>query len=119
MALPYVLDGESGLLEVSTGGKGYEIMVKTDPIQQRPVINLSNSKPPIVKNGTSVVVHWPDSARLELESQNTEFLQLASNFTMLNPHLAITVDVPQGSFECQPTDSNWTKWLPSDPTPPH
>lgn len=59
MAIPYVLDGESGRLEVSTGGKGYEITVKTDAIQQKPVIDLSNNRPPIVKNGTSVRVHWP------------------------------------------------------------
>ncbi len=62
VALPYVLDGKSGLLEVSAGGKGYEITVKTDPIQQKPVIKLSNSKPPKVKNGTSVMVYWPVSS---------------------------------------------------------
>ena len=50
-AIPYVLDGESGRLEVSTGGKSYEITVKTDPIQQKPVINLSNGKPPNCKKG--------------------------------------------------------------------
>jgi DNA topoisomerase VI subunit B len=64
IALPYVLDGESGRIDVSTGGKGHKITVKTDPIQQKPVIELCNGKPPNCKKGTSVQVYWPESAPL-------------------------------------------------------
>jgi DNA topoisomerase VI subunit B len=119
LALPFVLDGEIGRVDVSTGGKGYEITVKTDPIQQKPVVNLINGKPPKVKNGTSVRVHWPDSSCLQLTDECSEFLPLARGFAILNPHLAVKANVPQGEFKCRPTDPEWTKWLPSDPTSPH
>jgi DNA topoisomerase VI subunit B len=63
LALPYVISaGEIGRIDVSTGGKGYEMTVKTDPIQQKTVVDVNNGTPPKVKNGTSVRVHWPDSS---------------------------------------------------------
>lgn len=47
------------------------------------------------------------------------FLQIASGFTWLNPHLTLSVSWFGERTITKATDRNWTKWRPSDPTCPH
>ena len=47
------------------------------------------------------------------------FLQIATQYAWLNPHLSITVDWPGECTTIEPTDAAWRKWLPSDPTSAH
>lgn len=51
-AVPYVVDGEQGKVEVSTQDYSHEITVRTDAIRQEPVIEITNGKPGLVRNGT-------------------------------------------------------------------
>jgi hypothetical protein len=54
-----------------------------------------------------------------LDNAKTRFLQIATDYAFLNPHLTLTVDWFGEAVEMQATDSGWKKWLPSDPTSPH
>lgn len=117
-AIPYVLDGSEGRVEVSTGGQGYEIVVRTDQIRQTPNPELLDGRPAFVKSGTGIRLHWPDSACSELSHQNSRFLQIARGFAVLNPHLHLEIDAPQGRMCFAPTTDGWEKWLPTFPTSP-
>ena len=44
------------------------------------------------KNGTTIKVWWPDSASSIIEESKGRFLQIAEDYTFLNPHLSLTVD---------------------------
>jgi len=48
-----------------------------------------------------------------------QFVQLADDFTFLNPHLTISVDWFGERVTTAATTSGWAKWLPSKPTSPH
>lgn len=60
-AAPYVATGTQGRVDVHTGGTIYTINVTLDRIAQAPKIEVEET-PTIVKNGTSVKMHWPDVA---------------------------------------------------------
>jgi DNA topoisomerase VI subunit B len=118
LAMPYVLDGEHGCVDIVSRGQRHQITFKMDRIQQKPVIELETVAAD-VKNGTAVTLHWPNSASSELLDAKSHFLQLASDYTFLNPHLSLDVDWCGDEINVPATDAMWTKWLPSDPTSPH
>jgi DNA topoisomerase VI subunit B len=124
VAMPFVLDGGEGRVTVTARGVRHEITVGVDPIRQVPVID-HGQHPADVKTGTTVTVHWPDSACSILDSARGRFLQIARDYACLNPHLKITADWngagPEDSrrLSLEPTAPAWVKWKPSDPTSPH
>jgi len=118
IALPYVLDGTEGRVRVSTAAGGYEFIVRTDAIKGEPVVDLTNSRPGLVKSGTSVEIVWPESW-LQLDDEDCRFLQLARAYATFNPHSRITISSPQGDESFEPTASEWKKWLPTYPTASH
>ena len=119
IALPYVLDGSEGRIQVSTDGKAYKIIVRTDAIRQEPAVTLSNGETAFVQNGTSIEIAWPDSAWSQLEDDDREFVQLAHGYAAFNPHAHIRFSTPQGEVEFEPTRPDWEKWLPTQPTSIH
>ena len=54
-----------------------------------------------------------------LENAKGRFLQIAADFTWLNPHLNLSIDWFGETQTIQATDAAWGKWKPSDPTSPH
>jgi DNA topoisomerase VI subunit B len=64
-------------------------------------------------------VCWPDSASSILHEAKARFLQIAADYTFLNPHLTLTVDWFGEAVRVKASDPAWKKWLPSDPTCPH
>ena len=98
VAMPFVLDGESGQVEIATGGQIHTITMKVDRIKQCPVIQHAISPIDedqflqIGKNGTAVAVHWPDSACSMMSDAKARFLQIADDYTWLNPHLSLAVN---------------------------
>jgi DNA topoisomerase VI subunit B len=62
VAMPFVLDGKAGRVDISVRGVRHEIQVKVDRIKQEPKIERQQHKDRLVNNGTSVKVYWPDSA---------------------------------------------------------
>jgi DNA topoisomerase VI subunit B len=119
VAIPFVLDGNVGRLDITARGTRHEITLKADRIRQEPTIDHRQTAAKGRKNGTVVTVRWPDSASSILDIAKARFLQIASDYTVLNPHLSLTLDW-QGELKAwKATNRSWRKWLPSDPTSSH
>jgi DNA topoisomerase VI subunit B len=137
VAMPYVINGDRGLVTIRSRGVRHEIILGVDRIQQRPLIDhKEESDEEFVKNGTSIAVHLSRSFFIGNEQglQNNEededdssssisrdtkqrFLQIADDFAFLNPHLSLTCDwFGKRLLNIQGFDPGWVKWKPSDPT---
>ncbi len=74
-AAPYVVSGESGHIEVTTGGLTHVIDVTLNRIEQRPDIQHSTRSDGLVKNGTLINIAWPGVAGLQGSRRMVGFLQ--------------------------------------------
>jgi len=127
VAMPFVLDGERGRVDICGGGVEHEIEISVDRLRQRPRARIARRACP----GSSFIrIHWPVKAELPafasgwelagyLDRSDRRFLQVASDFTFLNPHLRLSVDWFGEHITTEPTDRLWEKWRPSSPTSPH
>jgi len=118
LAMPFVLDGSRGRVDIASQGQRHEITFAVDRIRQQPVVSKGAHRAD-VRIGTSVSLRWPDSACSELREAEARFLQLADDYTFLNPHLSLTVDWFGRCTTTEATEPGWVKWLPSSPTSPH
>lgn len=118
VAMPYVLDGSEGHVEVTAHGVRHRITLRVDRIRQEPVIHRDSAAAD-GKEGTSIRVFWPAATGCDLPSVKDRFLQLASDYTVLNPHLTLAVDFFGERLALPTTMPDWPKWRPSDPTSPH
>ncbi len=118
VAMPFVLDGQHGRVEVTAAGTRHRIDFAVDAIRQEPV-TTHDPRPVEVKNGTEFRVCWPDSACSILHDAKARFLQIADDYTWLNPHRQLAIEWFDVRSIVEPTDPQWAKWLPSDPTSPH
>jgi DNA topoisomerase VI subunit B len=118
VAMPFVLDGEQGQIEVEAHGTLHTITLRVDRIRQQPAVEHAQDLVRPVP-GTRIRVRWPDSACSILASSELRFLQLADDYTFLNPHLSLSVDWFGKVRRVEATASTWKKWLPSNPTCPH
>lgn len=119
VAMPMVLDGKIGRVEIAARGVRHKIGLRVDGIRQEPVIEHKEEKGQFVKNGTSVRVHWPISARSILENAAERFLQIMDGYAFVNPLLSLAWDWFGKAGGIKATSTAWKKWLPSDPTCPH
>ena len=119
LAMPFVLDGNIGRVDITAHGQRHEITFSVDRIRQQPAVWETQHPAGNVKNGTIVKMWWPVSASSILEEAKTRFLQLADDYTHLNPHLSLEVRWFGERTRTEATDSEWRKWLPSEPTSPH
>lgn len=117
--MPFVLEGNEGSITLSTAGIRHSIAVKVDRIRQEPVVERQADADENVKSGTQITIDWPDSACSILESARSRFLQIAEDYTVLNPHLTLTVRWDDQRWHADATNPTWTKWRPSDPTSAH
>jgi DNA topoisomerase VI subunit B len=90
LAMPFVLDGATGCVEVCAHGLRHQIQFTVDALRQAPVIDHRQDEHD-VRNGTSITVAWPESACSILAEAEHRFLQIADDYTWLNPHLALTL----------------------------
>ena len=145
VAMPYVIDGERGAIEIEARGVRHAITFEVDHVRQEPVIRHEQTQSE-VKKGTVVRVPWRNLARAEFADETdfeeeevdweddpakspnsprsipdgkSRFLQIATDYTWLNPHTAITVDWFGERTSIEATDVAWRKWKPSEPTSPH
>lgn len=118
VAMPFVLDGHHGRIDVSAHDIRHRIDFTVDAIRQEPVIT-HDAQPCDIKNGTEIHVYWPDSPRSKLTDAKGRFLQIADDYSWLNPHLTLTTEWFGERKTVVATDRTWAKWKPSDPTSPH
>ena len=123
LAMGFALDGDLGETTIESQGVAHRIAFSIDPIRQEPRI-VRGCEDSLVKSGTRLAVFWPISARSILDDAQADFLQVAEDYTWVNPHLTLTLKWDRG--DCDPvqwtvpaTDSAWRKWRPSDPTSSH
>jgi DNA topoisomerase VI subunit B len=118
IAMPFVLDGETGTVEIEACGTRYVITCTVDRLQQKPMLQRLEESA-FVKIGTSVKMHWPNSACSILQEARPRILQMALGFAVLNPHLTITLDLFGESHRWEALDPSWRKWKANEPTSPH
>jgi DNA topoisomerase VI subunit B len=118
LAMPFVLDGEAGRVEICARGLCHQIEFAVDALRQAPVIRHRHQECD-VRKGTSITVAWPESAGSILVDAEQRFLQVADDYTWLNPHLALTITWFSERSTVSASHPSWRKWRPSDPTCPH
>jgi len=146
VAMPFVLDGEQGKVTISARGIRHEITVHVNRIRQEPVIEHIPHEDALVQNGTSIMVHSSsslagtndlfvqnhDDENVEYDDEEDEdssssladiksrFVQIADDFTFVNPHVSLTLDwFGDRLLDVRSTNPTWMKWKTSDPTSPH
>jgi hypothetical protein len=118
LAMPFVLDGERGEVEIAARGERHRITFRVDQVQQKPVLT-HEVEPADCKTGTEIRVLWPDCACSTLVDAEARFLQIADAFALLNPTLTLDVSWFSRRSSVRATRSTWEKWKPSDPTSAH
>jgi hypothetical protein len=117
--MPYVLDGEQGVIVIAAEGVEHIITFRVDHLRQKPVIDHARVPSPTTK-GTRITIKWPDSASSILAAAESRFLQIADDFAWINPHLRIRVEWNGSTrVDRKPSNPAWKKWLPSYPTSAH
>ena len=120
IAMPFVLDGNTGRVDITAHGLRHEIYVSVDRIKQEPKIeHQKHRERRLVKSGTTVKVYLPDSPSSILRTAKHRILQVVNDFTWLNPHLSLTLDWHGERHVEKATAPKWLKWLPSNPTSAH
>lgn len=115
--MPFVLDGRMGWIQIGANGVRHTINVKVDQIRQGPVVDHQQEKTRgPVRKGSIVEVRWPDSACSILADAKERFLQIAGDYTFLNPHLALHLNWMGEESHIEAIDRDWSKWRPDEPT---
>jgi DNA topoisomerase VI subunit B len=120
VAMPFALHGSIGTTVIEAQGVRHTITFRVDQLRQEPVIDHKPTPLAPPKKGTRVCITWPESARSILTDGERRFLQIADDFSWINPHLRITVKwdgVERVSRE--PSNLAWEKWRACDPTSAH
>jgi hypothetical protein len=128
VAMPFVLDGEDGRVDMAGCGVLSEISFCVDRVQQRPVAEVTRRS----CDGSFVRIYWPAAGASSGDNAPAWFLQdaslersaaairrLANDFTFLNPHLTMTVHCFDETTRVEAINAGWQKWTPSSPTSPH
>ena len=121
-AVPFVMSGNVGQVDVETGGKIHHIEVTVDQIAQAPKLTHT-SEPSSVKNGTFVKIHLNNVACYLEEPPSSYSYQsgiwgMMLSYAAVNPHASFSyeggfeIDIPRTKTEC-------AKWTPSNPTSAH
>ena len=141
VAMPFVLDGRRGRVEIEGRGIHHAITFEVDHVRQEPVIRHEQAQSE-VEVGTVVRVPWKNLAKVNFADETDDFeeeegvdseedsprsigdakprfLQIATDYAWLNPHTAITIDWFGERTAIAATDTAWSKWKPSEPTSPH
>ena len=128
-AAPYVVSGESGHIEVTTGGLTHVIDVTLNRIEQRPDIQHSTRSDGLVKNGTLMSIVWPGVAGYKVNDGWSDFYnagfrrrvdQLLMDYAAFNPHATFhQLEDDSHPAHWHRVRPEWRKWLPRDPTSPH
>jgi len=115
---------ETGVVEVTTGGKHHTVTVSLDRIAQKPRMTRTVDEGAVVRNGTLIAVHWPDLSGRLVEGKYPGFYtvppmwradRLIEAYAAFNPHATFRLN----GQAYERTDATWRKWRPDEPTSPH
>jgi hypothetical protein len=112
LAMPFALDGTIGRTVIEAHGVAHTIEFIIDHVHRVPLVGITRSRS-FVQNGTSVTLHWPDSASLKLDEAKDQIVQIARSFAFLNPHATFRLEWGGVTLvEAEQTFSSWRKWRP-------
>lgn len=126
-AAPFVATpSDRGRVDVLTGGTEYRVIVTLDKIEGKPKLDVEKRPAPtLAKNGTTVRLHWTDVASYLSGERGDVFYnsgpglsELVEAYGAFNPHMRLVVG-GEVSASVAPTNREWEKWSPSDPTSAH
>jgi hypothetical protein len=119
LAMPFALTQTIGRTVIEAHGIAHCITFTMDHVHRVPKVSTTQETS-LVKNGTSITVHWPFSASSKLDEAGGQILQIVRRFTFLNPHAAFRLTW-NGTIlvEVEATNPSWRKWRPSEPAPIH
>lgn len=132
LAMPRVVDPESGRLIVEASGKRHVLTCTADPVSQRAVIHDDESASQAA--GTLVRIEWspcescedwpfehltPNCRYRNHPNYETKFFEMLQGFALFNPHVHFTLDWFGARKEWNATISDWNKWSADKPTSPH
>ena len=121
-AAPFVASkSDFGCVEIVTDGHVHRIEVSLDRIAQKPVLEHT-IRDAVVKNGTSITMHWPNVASSLLPSGGDFFYNafwLVRQYAAFNPHARFSIQAMGETEEISADSEAWVKWSPADPTSPH
>lgn len=83
LAMPFVLDGDRGRVEITARGLRHEVSFGVNHIRQEPDIRHTSHRDENVKSGTKVTVFWPDSALLDVGGGQEPFLTFGHGLHVL------------------------------------
>ena len=118
VAMPFVMDGDHGVTTIEAHGTRHTITLSVDRIRQVPVID-HQTETIESKKGTFFHVGLKNSPWLKSPLSKARLLQVATDYTRLNPNLELMINWLDEVVVIKPTTGTWAKWKPSDPTSPH
>ena len=105
-------------------GIHHRIEADIDRIAQEP--RIQHTQTPLVQNGSTITVHWPQIACCESRHPNSELYrgpveqvlpELVRDFASVNPHASFRVTSSAGiKWTFKASDPGWRKWRANDPT---
>ena len=124
-AAPLVMNGETGRVEISAGGKTHRIDVSVDQIAQSPKLEHTIIEDGFVRNGTFVKMFIPGIASIlensgfsnSYKTGNTA--DLLRSYGAFNPHASFCYGGTESESACMWKSRDWVKWHPSNPTSAH
>jgi DNA topoisomerase VI subunit B len=117
-AMPLVLDGREGRVDIASRGVGHRVTVRLDLVRQRPVVRRTTEADASASIGTRVRLYWPDSPRSKSTDCRGRFLQILDDYAVLNPHLRLTAAGLVSYESAAAPDPTFVKWTPQSPTCP-
>ena len=125
-AAPYIENGEKGEIEVWTKGKYHKITVTLDRIKQEPVIEHLSEESDFIKKGTLFKIYGFDS-NVILKPESEDFYKVPPQiskvieaYSAFNPHARFILKIHDNKDKIyEPTNLEWNKWKPSNPTSAH
>lgn len=128
-AAPFVANG-SGQVEIHSRELHHTIDISMDQIAQTPIIKHETSENKFVKKGTFCKLAWPNLACSEYEDENFRYIiapfpdrarDLLEGYAAINPGAAFYLNDKKDMRVIAvhtPTDPDFKKWKPNDPTAP-
>lgn len=114
VAAPFVLNGNEGLAIVEARGIRHEIAVTIDRLTGKPNVQHRQHEKE-VQDGTLVEVKLP--CILSAAKVN-RFVLFCRNYAALNPHLTLTLELPDTRYDWPRTVEACGKWSAAEREPP-
>ncbi|MGD0897007.1 MAG: hypothetical protein ABR915_04165 [Thermoguttaceae bacterium] len=117
LALPYVLNGNVGRVDISSHGIRHELALSLNRVAQQPHCSVEQFGC-AVQIGTSVKLWAPAETMIPDDDQQARFVPFVGQYAWHNPHLTLHIDCFGKRCDIPASDPDWKRFRPADPVPP-